>query len=78
MRKLPAYVGMADAGGDYSIYRIAKVIEPPAPDAAKLASAEAGVGAEIGRELMTAYLASLRAGTTVKIDQAALEKKQQQ
>ena len=78
VRKLPAYVGMTDAGGDYSIYRIAKVIEPPAPDAAKLASAEAGVGAEIGRELMTAYLASLRAGTAVKIDQAALEKKQQQ
>ena len=77
VRKLPAYVGMTDAGGDYSIYRIVKLIEPPAPDAAKLASAEAGVGAEIGRELMTAYLASLRAGTAVKIDQAALEKKQQ-
>lgn len=76
-RKVPAYVGIADAGGDYSIYRIAKVIEPPPPDAAKLASAEAGVGADIGRELMTAYLASLRAGTEVKIDQAALEKKQQ-
>ena len=77
-RKLPAYVGLTDAGGDYSIYRIGKVIEPPAPDAAKLASAGAGVGAEIGRELMSAYLASLRAGTDVKIDQAALEKKQQQ
>ncbi len=77
VRKLPAYVGMTDAGGDYSIYRIVKLIEPPAPDAAKLASAEAGVGAEIGRELMSAYLASLRAGTAVKIDQAALEKKQQ-
>jgi peptidyl-prolyl cis-trans isomerase D len=77
-RKLPAYVGAADAGGDYLIYRIDKVIDAPAPDAAKLASVGAGVGSEIGREMMTAYLASLRAGTEVKINQAVLEKKQQQ
>ncbi|MGC1818007.1 MAG: SurA N-terminal domain-containing protein [Casimicrobiaceae bacterium] len=77
-RKLPAYVGTADAGGDYSIYRIDKVIDAPAPDAAKLASVGAAVGGEIGRETMTAYLASLRAGTEVKINQSVLEKKQQQ
>lgn len=77
-RKLPAYVGTTDAGGDYSIYRIDKVVDAPAPDAAKLASVGAGVGSEIGREMMTAYLASLRAGTEVKINQAVLEKKQQQ
>ncbi len=77
-RKLPAYVGTADASGDYSIYRIDKVIDAPAPDAAKLASVGAGIGSEIGREMMTAYLASLRAGTEVKINQAVLEKKQQQ
>ncbi|MBU6484187.1 MAG: peptidylprolyl isomerase [Betaproteobacteria bacterium] len=77
-RKLPAYVGTADAGGDYSIYRIDKVVDAPAPDAAKLASVGAAVGSAIGREMMTAYLASLRAGTEVKINQAVLEKKQQQ
>lgn len=77
-RKLPGYVGMADAGGDFAIYRIDKVIEPPAPDAAKLASAEAAVGGQIGQELMSAYLASLRAATEVKINQAVLEKKQEQ
>jgi len=77
-RKLPAYVGVADASGDFSIYRIDKVIDAPAPDAAKLASAGSAVGAEVGRELMSAYLASLRAGTEVKINQAALEKKQEQ
>ncbi|MGA8033567.1 MAG: SurA N-terminal domain-containing protein [Casimicrobiaceae bacterium] len=77
-RKLPGYVGMADAGGDFAIYRIDKVIEPPAPDAAKLASAETAVGGQIGQELMSAYLASLRAATEVKINQAVLEKKQEQ
>ena len=77
-RKLPGYVGMADAGGDFDIYRIDKVVEPPAPDAAKLASAEAAVGGQIGQELMSAYLASLRAATEVKINQAVLEKKQEQ
>ncbi|HSQ80650.1 MAG TPA: SurA N-terminal domain-containing protein [Casimicrobiaceae bacterium] len=77
-RKLPAYVGVADASGDFSIYRIDKVVDAPAPDAAKLASAGSAVGAEVGRELMSAYLASLRAATEVKINQAALEKKQEQ
>ena len=77
-RKLPAYVGTAGAGGDFSIYRIDKVVDAPAPDAAKLASVGVAVGSEIGREMMTAYLASLRAGTEVKINQAVLEKKQQQ
>jgi len=33
------------------------------------------VGSEIGRELMTAYLASLKADSEVKINQAMLEKK---
>jgi hypothetical protein len=33
------------------------------------------VGSEIGRELMTAYLASLKADGDVKINQAMLEKK---
>ncbi|MGE5087709.1 MAG: SurA N-terminal domain-containing protein [Candidatus Levyibacteriota bacterium] len=78
VRKLPAYVGVADAGGDFSIYRIDKVVDAPAPDAAKLASAGSAVGGEIGRELMSAYLASLRAGTEVKINQTALEKKPEQ
>ncbi len=51
------------------------MIDAPAPDAAKLQAASARVGSEIGRELMTAYLASLKADADVKINQAALEKK---
>ena len=63
-----------DAGG-YSIYKVVKVIDAPAPDAGKLGMASTRVGSEMGRELMTAYLASLKAGAEVKLNQAALEKK---
>jgi peptidyl-prolyl cis-trans isomerase D len=74
-RKLPAYTGAANERGGYSIYKVEKVIDAPAPDAAKLQAASTRVGSEIGRELMTAYLASLKADGDVKINQAALEKK---
>jgi peptidyl-prolyl cis-trans isomerase D len=73
--KLPAYVGAANEGGGYSIYKIVKIIDPPAPDAARLASAATSVGSQLGRELLAAYLTSLKAGTEVKINQGALEKK---
>jgi peptidyl-prolyl cis-trans isomerase D len=77
-RKLPEYAGASNERGGFSIYRIDKVIDPPAPDAAKVDAASARVGSELGRELMNAYLASLKADTDVKINQAALEKKQTQ
>ena len=76
-QKLPGYVGAANDKGGFSIYRLDKVVEPPSPDAAKLETAQTRVGGEIGRELMNAYLSSLKAETDVKINQAALEKKTQ-
>ena len=76
-QKLPAYVGATNDKGGFSIYRLDKVIDPPAADAAKVEAASTRVGSEVGRELMNAYLASLKAETNVKINQAALEKKNQ-
>ncbi|HSC23438.1 MAG TPA: SurA N-terminal domain-containing protein [Casimicrobiaceae bacterium] len=76
-QKLPEYVGATNDKGGFSIYRLDKVIDPPAPEAAKVEAAQSRVGSEIGRELMNAYLASLKAGTDVKINQTALEKKAQ-
>ncbi len=73
--KLPAYSGAVTASGSYAIYKLEKVIDAPAPDAAKLQAAGARVGSEIGRELMSAYLASLKAEGDVKINASALEKK---
>jgi peptidyl-prolyl cis-trans isomerase D len=75
--KLPAYSGAPNDRGGFSIYKVEKVIDPPAPDAAKLQSTGARVGSEIGRELMAAYLGSLKADSEVKINQAVLEKKVQ-
>ena len=73
--KLPAYTGAPNERGGFSIYKIDKVVDPPAPDAAKLNTAGTRVADQVGRELMTAYLASLRAGTDVKINQTGLDKK---
>ena len=76
-QKLPDYVGATNDKGGFSIYRLDKVTDPPAPEAAKLEAAQTRVGSELGRELMNAYLAGLKADTDVKINQTALEKKAQ-
>ena len=74
--KLPAYVSAVDDSGGYSIYKVLKVTDAPTTDTGRVTVAGNRVGAEIGRELMNAYLASLKAGADVKINQAALEKKE--
>lgn len=74
-KKLPAYVGESNERGGYSIYRITKVTEPEKLDDARLKIASARVGDQIGRELLTAYLAGLKSRADVKINPTALEKK---
>jgi peptidyl-prolyl cis-trans isomerase D len=74
-KKLPAYVGASNPGGGYVIYRVSKVIEPDKLDDARLKIAGARMGDQIGRELLTAYLAGLKSRADVKINQAALEQK---
>ncbi|MEO5766590.1 MAG: SurA N-terminal domain-containing protein [Casimicrobiaceae bacterium] len=73
--KLPAYAGAVNESGGYSIFKLLKVVDAPAPDPAKLAAASTRVAEQVGRELFTAYLASLKAGAEVKINPGALEKK---
>ena len=73
--KVPQYVGAPNERGGFSIYRVEKVIAPPAPDAARLAAANAQIGEQLGRELFAAYIGALKAKTDVKINQANLEKK---
>ncbi len=75
--KLPAYVGADNERGGFSIYRVSRVIEPTQLDDARLKIASERIGDQIGRELLAAYLAGLKAKSNVKIDQAALEKKPQ-
>jgi len=73
--KLPAYVGAGNDRGGFSIYRVLSVTSPPAGDAAKIQLAGTRLSEQLGRELVNAYLASLKAKAEVKIDQVALEKK---
>ncbi len=73
--KLPQYVGATNERGGFSLYRVSKVIEPPAPDAAKLAAANKQIGEQIGRELYNGYIATLKAKADVKINQVNLDKK---
>lgn len=72
--KLPAYAGARNERGGYSIYRIERVIEPPPPDAARLTAVSKSIGEQIGRELASANVASMREKADVKIDQAVLDK----
>jgi peptidyl-prolyl cis-trans isomerase D len=73
--KVPQYAGATNERGGFSIYRVTKVIEPPSTDPARLAAAGRQIGDQIGRELFTGYLATLKAQADVKINQANLEKK---
>ena len=73
--KLPGYVGTVNDRGGFSIYKVVGVNTPPAGDAAKAELAGTRISEQLGRELVNAYLASLKAKAEVKIDQAALEKK---
>ncbi|HEX7272910.1 MAG TPA: SurA N-terminal domain-containing protein [Casimicrobiaceae bacterium] len=73
--KLPVYAGAANEGGGYSIYRVLRLVSPPAPDAAKLATVSNRVGEQQGRELLNAYEGSLRAKADVKINQTNLDKR---
>ena len=72
---LPKLIGLANERGGFSVYRVEKVIEPPPPDAAKLAAASSRLGEQLGRELFTADLAVLKANGEVKINQANVLKK---
>jgi peptidyl-prolyl cis-trans isomerase D len=73
--KVPQYAGATNERGGFSIYKVEKVIDPPAPEAGTLASASARIGDQLSREMLNAYLATLKAKADVKINQANLEKK---
>jgi len=73
--KLPAYVGATNERGDYSIYKVLAVNTAANTDKAKVDAASARLSEQVGREMLMAYLASLRSKADVKINQANLEKK---
>lgn len=75
--KPPAYAGLELGDRGFAIYRINKIIDAPAADAAKLAAGEASLSRAIGRDQFQAFLAGMRSRAKVEINPAALEKKSQ-
>ena len=73
--KLPAYTGAANERGGFSIVRVLKVFTPSDTDKARVDMASSRLSEQVGREMMTAYLASLKAKADVKVNQANLDKK---
>ena len=73
--KLPAFVGATNERGDFSIYKVTAVTTPANVDKARIDTASARLSEQIGREMLAAYLATLKARADVKINQANLEKK---
>ncbi len=75
--KLPAYIGVTDSQGGYSLVRISKVIDAPAPDAATIASLRQRAEQAILQEELAALLAQTRKSADVKVRAAAVEYKPQ-
>lgn len=73
--KVPQYVGTTNERGGFTIYKVLKVISPPAADPAKLAAAGARIVDMQSREVFDAYVAALKAKANVEIKQANLDKK---
>ena len=73
--KLPALTGGPNERGGFSIVRVNKVFTPTDTDKQRVDMAASRLSDQLGRELLNAYIASLRAKADVKINQANLEKK---
>ena len=75
VQKLPAYVGV-ELGGDYLLYKIAKVSTPEKIDQDMRKRLQAEYGAVVAKQDLSAYLDSLRTRYKVEINKTALEVKE--
>ncbi len=73
--KLPAFTGAVNERGGFSIIKVLNVFTPSPTDKARLEQASSRLSEQLGRELLEAYLRSLRSQAEVKINQANLDKK---
>ena len=74
-KTLPAYAGTENPGGGFSLIQVAKVIEAPAADEAKLKATRSRVAQAMSQQEMTSLLAQMRTKVDVTIAKDALEKK---
>ena len=75
--KLPAYAGVEDGQGGFSLIRISRVIVPEKLEPEKQKGLSVALTQVSSQEQFTAYLASLKQKADVKIKQQELEKKAQ-
>jgi len=73
--KLPSYTGATNERGGFSIVKVLQVITPSEGDKARVDMASSRLSDQLGREMLAAYMASLKAKADVKINQANLDKK---
>jgi len=73
--KLPVYLGVELRDRGYGLYRISRVIDAPATDAAREKELQAQLARQAAEEESAAYIASLRAAAKIEINRANLEKK---
>lgn len=78
VQKLPAYVGVADIAGGYTIYKIVKVAQPEKIDDKMRKGFQREYASILAQEDFAAYLASLRTRYKVSINKALLGTKEQQ
>ena len=74
-KTLPAYTGTDNPGGGYSLIQVAKVIDAPLADEAKLKATRTRVAQARSQQEMLSLLAQMRANADVSISKDALEKK---
>lgn len=72
--KLPAYTGVASPDGQYTIYRIGRLIEVQNVDAAQRKALAGQIDQAIGVESAAAVLASQKQKVEVRVNPKALEK----
>ncbi|MBL8524950.1 MAG: SurA N-terminal domain-containing protein [Betaproteobacteria bacterium] len=74
-KTVPAYTGADNPAGGYTIVQVAKVIEAPAPDEAKLKALTTRVAQTVSQQEFLSLLAVARTKTDVTIKKDALDKK---
>ncbi|MEI6738569.1 MAG: peptidylprolyl isomerase, partial [Pseudomonadota bacterium] len=72
---LPTYVGYADPSGTYTLIQVAKIIDAPQPDDAKLSTTRSRLQQTLGQNELIAMLAQMRKENDVSIAKGATEKK---
>lgn len=75
--RLPAYAGVEDGQGGYTLLKVTKVVTPEKLEAEKQKGLSVALTQVSSQEQFTSYLASLKQKGDVKIQQQELEKKSQ-